>query len=188
MRLCECLSDTGNLQLEDLSLSRVFLCSIPLSLFFISLSLLYPSLSFISVSLSLASVSLSRISLLLKSLSLFHFNVRANIFFHFPSATQNDRKMDPSTLNPVEREELEHKRERRMIKNRESASLSRKRKKEYMDNLEARVRYTAHENQMLQKQVSGLGWKTHAMRRGGEATKQLRGWVGGCERVWCERV
>ena len=53
---------------------------------------------------------------------------------------------------------MQAKRERRMLKNRESASASRQRKKAYLDGLEQQARETSEENTALKHKV-GVGWE-----------------------------
>eukprot|EP00045_Choanoeca_perplexa_P009256 m.88298 g.88298 ORF g.88298 m.88298 type:complete len:531 (+) comp14822_c0_seq2:103-1695(+) len=84
------------------------------------------------------------------------------------SATKRKRKpkkeVDPSTLSPSEATELQAKRERRMLKNRESASASRQRKKAYLDGLEQTVREKTEETAALKHKVHVLEQQVQQLR------------------------
>jgi len=60
----------------------------------------------------------------------------------------------------------------RMIKNRESASLSRKRRKEYMENLDVENKKLADENERLKKQNAQLLTRIHTLEVENELLKQ----------------
>ena len=53
-------------------------------------------------------------------------------------------------------DETEHKKKRRMLKNRQSASLSRKRKKEYLESLEGKSKVLHDENMALEQRIVEL--------------------------------
>jgi hypothetical protein len=61
----------------------------------------------------------------------------------------------------------EIKKKRRMLKNRQSASLSRKRKKEYLDGLEAKCEGLTAENNKLRARLSGGGASNNSAGSGG---------------------
>jgi hypothetical protein len=61
-------------------------------------------------------------------------------------------------------EEKELKRQKRLIKNRESAQASRQRKKSYIDELEAEIKKLKQENTLLSSQVHGLSSENKGLR------------------------
>ncbi|XP_050414952.1 cyclic AMP-dependent transcription factor ATF-6 alpha [Patella vulgata] len=67
------------------------------------------------------------------------------------------------------------KRQQRMIKNRESASLSRKRKKEYLTTLEAQINGYNTENKKLKQENDSLKKKVCALQNENERLKRLNG-------------
>lgn len=70
------------------------------------------------------------------------------------------------TLTPAEEREL--KKQRRLIKNRESAQLSRKRKKNYIEELEGKLSTLEGENSSLKHELASLAVKNSQLR--GEVT------------------
>jgi regulator of replication initiation timing len=70
-----------------------------------------------------------------------------------PSSTQ---QVFPNSSPDLPEEDRHVKRQRRLIKNRESAQLSRMRKKLYMDDLEKKVAVLTQDNDLLTKRVESL--------------------------------
>jgi len=70
-----------------------------------------------------------------------------------------------TTVRPLTyAEEKELKRQRRLIKNRESAQASRQRKKSYIDELEAEISKLKQENSFLTSQVNNLSTENRTLR------------------------
>ena len=61
-------------------------------------------------------------------------------------------------------EEKELKRQRRLVKNRESAQASRERKKQTLEELEAQMRLLNQENNLLQSKVNELQSENRSLR------------------------
>ncbi|EDQ92534.1 uncharacterized protein MONBRDRAFT_22289 [Monosiga brevicollis MX1] len=74
------------------------------------------------------------------------------------------KAIDPTALSPVELLEIKEKKERRMLKNRESASLSRKRKKEYLETLEHQLHDAQQQLGRAQHQIQQLQNDNHVLR------------------------
>eukprot|EP00049_Salpingoeca_infusionum_P005766 m.96529 g.96529 ORF g.96529 m.96529 type:complete len:417 (+) comp13075_c0_seq7:223-1473(+) len=73
-----------------------------------------------------------------------------------PKQRRRRRKVDPDALSGEEKQEFLLKKERRMQRNREAASLSRKRRKEYLEGLESNLAKANMAVQQLQTQVVTL--------------------------------
>jgi len=71
---------------------------------------------------------------------------------HSPTAGSNKRRSRPTQENG-DPDEKERKRQRRLLQNRQSAALSRQRKKEFLGNLERRSNEVEAENKILKQQL-----------------------------------
>lgn len=100
-----------------------------------------------------------------------------------PSKRRRDESPEPQTTNStltLEKLRAQYgnmsedalKKHLRMIKNRESASLSRKRRKEYMENLDVENKKLIEENERLKKQNTQLLTRIHTLEVENELLKQ----------------
>ncbi|KAJ8300892.1 hypothetical protein KUTeg_022411 [Tegillarca granosa] len=88
---------------------------------------------------------------------------------HVASPTLN---IHPSSIINVDNDIKSMKRQQRMIKNRESASLSRKRKKEYLTSLEEQIKEYNLENQQLKHENINLKKKLELLQSENEQLKK----------------
>lgn len=94
----------------------------------------------------------------------------------------NDKQLSTTSILTLEQLKLQYsnmseealKKHLRMIKNRESAAFSRKRRKELMENLDIKVKELTNENEQLKKENSKLLTRIHTLELENELLKKYK--------------